>query len=972
MTVRMITDNSTEGRIINKAFENSSINIALRNRFTIRWGDWIKNDEEGIVFNSSWSIKNTIDKEIVILTLKKNHINCPMRIKPGKKTDFPIIGRKYEHDGGKDIKMIDGLDDYKTCCCDYFLEYLDITEEYIVHVMDLKVFYIEEKYLESGSDLDDPIIRSKAFGWGLKETDLSDKYSEEKDIIRDLACKSIYSLGLDFGVANIGKNLEGKYYVLDVDACPKDMSDKCIEAYIHKFNELLYKYDNLADSKQDITIGADPECVIKDWDTGSLIFASDFVKKEGCIGLDNRSIESGREYFPLLEIRPDYSVDPVEVFGSIRSILNDLRERIHYRNIGFYAGSMPAFNYWVGGHIHFGTKPNSKLIKALDNYLALPIMMVEKAYPARKRNIKYGEIGNCRLKPHGGFEYCTLSSWLVSPEITLAVLCLAKVIVQEYLNLNKELLCSYSDIRAYYSVNKIYFADRIQEIIKSISDTCTYKTYCGYIEPLFKKILSGEEWNEDSPINDVWNMESSDEIYRPLARCFIPKKRRKVLGLKVGDFITATIGSKKYGLKIYPKDDFSSLKKSFVSFSPDVCKDARIDEDSSMDIWFDNKKNVFRAGPVLGIFSYTENSDSGIFGKQTSYFKKLIKLSKDKGVTAYVFTIYGAEWENETIKGYTYDFKKEDWIKKYFPVPDVVYDRGDIVSRENYGSYAIKYIDNIKKRGIKFINSLECIDLTNDKWETYLTLNSYESTNKYQPKTIEYMYSGQIIEYVKKFGHIFLKFKNGSRSKGIFSIEMLSNSQFEIVHRNRHLVNERFKVSCDDLEKTINIEIKKDGFEKTDYIIQKAISPAQYKDRGFEIRVYMQKNSSGQWFRTSMAARCWNEDGKFINTIDENDIKSSIVLNETFEDKAELVRKKIRKVADDVAEVMDCEGIQVGELAVDFVVDSDLNVFIIELNSKPDNLLYSIRAFKIRNLAMYRILEYAKFLVWGEEVFFCS
>lgn len=969
MTVRVIADDSTEGREIKKALEDDSINYTLNNSFTIRWGEWMEKDEDedGIVFNTSWSIKNTIDKENVILTLRRNHISCPSRIKPGKKTDFPIIGRKYEHESGKDISVIDSLDNYKRCDCDYFLEYLDITEEYLVHVMDLKVFYIEEKYLESGSNLDEPVIRSKAFGWGLKETDLADIKSEEQKTMCDLACKAVYALGLDFGVVNIGKSLEGKYYVLDVDACPKDMSSMCMEAYRFQFHALLNKYDSLVYSEDDITIGADPECIIKDRDTGWLIFASDFVRKEGYIGFDNRSIESGREYYPLLEIRPDYSRNPVKVFESISSILNDLSKYIHYKNIGFYAGSMPIFNYWVGGHIHFGTKPNSKLIKALDNYLALPLMMIEKAYTARRRKIRYGELGNYRPKPHGGFEYCTLSSWLVGPEITLGVLCLAKVIAHEYLNLDKEFLRSYSDIRAYYSVNKKYFADAVQEIVKSISNTCTYKDYSCCIKPLLKKVLSSQEWDEDGPINDAWEMESSDEIYKPAARCFIPKKRRKSLGIKVGNSITAAIGEKKYELRVYPKDDFSSQKESLVNLSPDICRETGIDEEDSMDLWFDSEKNILRLGPVLGIFSYKENDDYGIFGKQTTLFKKLIKFSKDKGLITYVFTINGAEWDKERIKGYTFDFQNDEWVEKYFPLPDVIYDRGDIVSRENYGSQAVKYINNVKKRNIKFINSLECINLTNDKWGTYLMLNSYESTRSCQPKTTEYSYTGQIIEWVKKYGHVFLKLKNGSRSKGIFSVEMLQSGRFELIHRNRYYVNERFEVSREDLEKVINIQLEKGGFQKEDFIIQKAIPSAKYNDKGFEIRVIMQKNSTGRWFRTCMAARCWSEEGKFIDTLNENDTKSSTVLDEVFGDKAELVRKKIRAAAGEVAEVMDSEDIQVGELAVDFAVDKNLNVFIIELNSKPDNLLAAIGAFRMRNLAIYRILEYAKYLSCGNH-----
>lgn len=64
-----------------------------------------------------------------------------------------------------------------------------------------------------------------------------------------------------------------------------------------------------------------------------------------------------------------------------------------------------------------------------------------------------------------------------------------------------------------------------------------------------------------------------------------------------------------------------------------------------------------------------------------------------------------------------------------------------------------------------------------------------------------------------------------------------------------------------------------------------------------------------------------------------------------------------------VITVVDENKVQAGEIAIDFGIDESLQIYIIELNSKPDNLLARIGAFKMRNLAINRILEYGKFLV---------
>lgn len=963
MGIEVIIDDSLEGLELTRELQYKIIQNKLNNDFIIRWGNWLDKKEMkvGIEFNSSQAIKNTIDKENILLILKKSGINCPQRIKPGKKTDFPVIGRNYSHMSGTDIKIIDSLEEYKRCDSDYFIQYLKIVEEYKVHVMDMDIFLIEEKCCENKLELDDLIIRTKAFGWKLRQSNLMDKDDIEVKIINDLAKKAVYSLGLDFGIVNIGKTLEDIWYVLDVDATCEWTSENCKEAYINQFVKLICEYDALAGSKNEVTIGADIECIIKDKETGTLIFASDFFEQKGAIGADSRSIEGNKEYFPIMEIRPDYSISPIKVFDSIKKILNETTSYINYKNLGIYAGNMPIYNYWVGGHVHFGVKPNIKLIRALDNYLALPMMMIEKAYSSRKRKTKYGVLGNYRLKFHQGFEYCTIASWIVSPEIAKGVLSLAKVIVQEYFNLHEKFLCSYSDIRAFYLVEKFYFRDRIEKILNNLRNTETFKEYSSVIEPLFEKILLCEEWEEDLDIKEAWNLEESNDIYYVPSRCFIPKRKREEFSVSTGQIITIRIGINNYEVQVFPKDDFSVEKDGYVSFSKDICREIGIQEDDNVSMWLDLKDNIYRVGPVLAIISKVMNGHKDIFGPQTYYFRKLIKLSRDKGMIAYILSIDEANWDADKAEGYIYNFDKNQWIKKCFPVPNVFYNRWSIISRDNYSEYG-KYIEYLKRNSIKFINSLECMELTNDKWNTNLLLSSSNKINNFKPRTWEYDSHDRLKRCVEECKSVFMKLKCGSNSAGIFYVEKINDSSYVIIHKNMYDYVEKIKTQESDFIEIIDEKIEEMGCKNTDYIIQQKIPFIKYKEKSFEIRVIMQKNSTGNWMRTCMIARCTAESENFITVEDEIDLRSSVVLLNCFDEKAEYIGNQIRQISKDVVSILDDKGIQVGELAVDFGVDENFNIFIIELNSKPDNLLYAIGALKIRNLAAYRILEYSKFL----------
>lgn len=963
MGIKVAADDSIEGRVIKKFFENENVQKAIKNSLVIRWGNWWDDVYGKVTLNSPQSIKNTLNKENMIMTLRKSHVKCPKKIRPGRNTDFPIIGRKYRHQNGEDIKIIDSFNECINCDCDYFIQYLNIIEEYHVHVMDLKVFFIEEKYPACAASLDEPVIRSSNFGWVLRRADLSGREEDEVKEIQELAIKAVYSLGLDFGVVNLAKTFDEKYYVLDIDAVCKCMSKECEEAYIAQFAETLSRYDNLICDTEDTTIGADIECVIKDKETNALVYASDFFEKDGPIGLDNRSIEAGRKYFPLLEIRPDYSNNPVEVINSIQQIMNRISEHICYENLGIYAGSMPVYNYWVGGHIHFGIKPNSKLLRALDNYLALPVMMVEMSSFSRGRKTKYGQLGDFRIKSHGGFEYRTLSSWIINPEIARAILCLAKVIVREYLNLKGEFLNSFYDIRAYYSSNKVCFIQRMEDIICDIEKTATFKSYSSYIEPFFKKVMSLEEWDENKPINGAWNMPLNGRIFKPSARCYIPKKKRAEIGVELEEMVEVVIGRKKYRLNVYPKDEYYIDEDKDVSFSGDVCNEIGIEESDCIKLWFNPRFKILKAGPVLGILSDIEECECGPFGNQSYYFRKLIKFSKSKGMIAFVFAIYGAEWDKGRVNGYTYNFSENKWEARYFPIPDVIYDRGDVVNKENYGHFAEDLIAAADRMGIKFINSFGCINTMNDKWITYILLNSSSKIKTHQPQTFLYRCDRQIIESIIRYGHIFIKLRHGSMGKGIFSVKRLGNNIFEVIYSDKERNIKKFSADKRNLLGIIKRGIAKFGCQRTDFIIQRAIQLAKYKNNKFEIRVVMQKNSKGLWLRTCMVARCWGEDGGFINAESESNESAAAVLEESFGSNADLVAHKIREISKDIVSLLDEKKIQAGEIAIDFAVDNKLNIYVIEINSKPDNLLSSVKAFKMRNLAINRILEYARFLV---------
>ncbi|MDF2699991.1 MAG: hypothetical protein K0Q49_1547 [Haloplasmataceae bacterium] len=955
--IRIKTNESKEALYIKNGLEMDSSLVDIE--VSIRWGYQVNDKDTSIVLNTRQAIKNTLDKENVLLTLYENHIRAPRVIKPGLKTEFPILGRKYKHQDGKDIKVIDSIDECLYGNNDYYVKYVKFNKEYVVHVVNLKVICVEEKVSDE-EDFSDIVIRTKAFNYKTVKTSLANLPTKEKDEIESIAVKSIHALGLDFGAVTIGKNDDNLYYAIDVDATCTTENNECLDLYIKELKNTIMLLDGISKEKQDITIGADPECLLKDKNNGNLILASHIVKDGYSIGYDDRSIEASKIDHPVLEIRPVYSTNPIDVYQSVRSLLKTLSQNIGFKNIGVYAGSVPLYNYWTGGHIHFGTKPNSKLIQALDNYLALPLLMIEKSNTARQRNEKYGVLGNFRHKDHGGFEYCTISSWLVSPKITKGVLCLAKVVVEEYLNLSKIYINNYEDVRSYYQIKKDNFRDAIEEIVLEIMKTETYKIYQEEIDYIFNMIEKGEEWAEEKDLRETWKLEINEEEYKIKKACYIPRKTRNKYGIKIGDKVNIHVGGTLLSLDVYPKDDASAFKNGFINFSSDIHYKISVTPNHDLCIYKKINNSEYKIGPVIAIMCDKEENYVGMFGAQTNLFKKMVKIAKSKGILVYVSTIDQFNWDRELVRGYCYDFDKDEWYRDYFPLPNIIYDRGLNICKYNYGKLATEFIDKTEKYNIKFINEPKAIEVISSKWDTNVMLNANEKTKKYIPETLE-LNTNNLKYMLNKYETIYLKLNDGYGGAGIICIDKINDDTYKVIHKKRDGNNNKDRVAKTDIVNVVKDIIQGEDYTMGHYIVQQGIKFIEHQGRGFELRALMIKNNEGNWLRTAVVGRIRGSTKEFINYWDGFDLSSKLIKDNLAEHET-AIRNKINNLTREVSTVIEQNNLHMGEVAIDIGIDENMNLYIIELNSKPDNLLAYIGAYKRRSIAITRIIEYGKYL----------
>jgi len=343
-----------------------------------------------------------------------------------------------------------------------------------------------------------------------------------------LASRALHVLGLDFGLVEIGVDSRGHLSIISVNPGPR-LTRRLAEAYAEPIRKRLreaelrqtmpiFQKANPAYLEKIVSIGADPEFMLRDGRTKRMVMASRFFPKSGLVGCDARFVRGVTSSgYPLAELRPEPSYSPLQLVENIRVTMNKALRLAPYTNVQWRAGSMPFRGFPIGGHVHFvGVPLSGQLLRVLDNYVALPMMLLENRDTAKKRRARYGHLGDFRTKGHGGFEYRTPASWLVSPDIAKAILCLGKLVACEYQMLKRDVFLTAPAQSAFISANRDYFLSHFSALWEDIKQTTTFKLYADDLNIIERMVSSGESWNERVDIRMTWSLSiPRGRVYRP-------------------------------------------------------------------------------------------------------------------------------------------------------------------------------------------------------------------------------------------------------------------------------------------------------------------------------------------------------------------------------------------------------------------------------------------------------------------------
>ncbi|NOU92308.1 YheC/YheD family protein [Paenibacillus sp. LMG 31456] len=335
--------------------------------------------------------------------------------------------------------------------------------------------------------------------------------------------------------------------------------------------------------------------------------------------------------------------------------------------------------------------------------------------------------------------------------------------------------------------------------------------------------------------------------------------------------------------------------------------------------------------PTLAILTYAD--ETRIFRGNKENFVDLIRVGEERGVTVYVVTTAEFKLTGQTLVGYTYNFQTRSWKKGPQPLPNVVYNRIPYRKFELLPEVQQIIQTCIRHGQISFFNPSFF-----NKWTLFEWLNKSKDTQTFIPTTQKLTSGDDLEQLLQKHSNLYLKPVKGKAGKGIMKVSRLADKQSKS-RKYQLSIQEKTKSHISRYTNVPQLwsQIRQMVGSK-DYIMQQGISLSNYKQRPFDLRVLVQKNSKGLWTVAGVGARLAGKSSITTHvprggSIDDpsklleagfGSLTSKKILSRT-KQTALIVAKQIEKAS----------GTALGEMSLDLGVDTTGQIWFFEANSKP-------------------------------------
>lgn len=415
------------------------------------------------------------------------------------------------------------------------------------------------------------------------------------------------------------------------------------------------------------------------------------------------------------------------------------------------------------------------------------------------------------------------------------------------------------------------------------------------------------------------------------------------LGVDAGDIQLVTAGNKS---SLFIIETAEGEMEDLVGISQDISLALGLPFGSAVNIRRD--QDSLRLGPLVGILAESYNRQKASFGSQNTFFRGLLASMQELNGVGYVFTPQDINWRANKIYGYYLVSHKGSWRRMWFPFPDVCYNRLFKHDPQASAGNAMALL-RMQNRVTTFNTSI------GGKMAIHKQLARDQSVAAHLPATQLLSSAQNLINMLARYKVVYVKPVNGSQGQGITRVSK-RNGRYMV--RTSSNSKETEYLSITDVIRHIRTFTP-----SRQLMIQQGISVKG--NPHFDFRVLVQKNRLNQWTVTGIAARVGSRSSITTNlhTGGHAETAEEVLASRGFSrEQAALIKVDMEELAIQIAQVLSRKRLLVGELGLDFIVDSHGKVWFLEANPKPARQSFTQISAEIRRLAVSRPMEYACYL----------
>lgn len=360
----------------------------------------------------------------------------------------------------------------------------------------------------------------------------------------------------------------------------------------------------------------------------------------------------------------------------------------------------------------------------------------------------------------------------------------------------------------------------------------------------------------------------------------------------------------------------------------------------------------------VGIMASKTGSGSFPFSNSKLY-EQLCRSGESAQLDVVIFSPDSVDLEHRRITGYAYLSAHNQWMTAEYPVPAVIYDRCFCSCIQTYHLY--KNVRNQLKRlpGVRLLgNGLK------GKWEVLETLRRSAALRNFIPETRKLSSLLMLQQWLAIRGEAILKPEHGSQGRGVMHIvgRSLPKPEYRIIGRDHN--NKCLQRSFSSIQELLNWSGLFTSSRR--YLLQERLRLATEDNVPFDVRTLIQKDGRGIWSLAGIAIRCGKQGNVTANLHGGGHAvePTSFLIKRFGADKADLMIKQLSQLSEHIALTLEASHGRLAELGIDFGIDVNGRIWILEANSKPGRAIFNqLNDVQGRQRSIDNPIQYARFML---------